>query len=179
MTFCTTDESSVEGGANPGALFFLCGRAGAGKSTLARQMSIAHKAILICEDQWLLHLFDGASSLEAYIERRGRIRKLLMEHVPTLLKAGHSVIFDFGGNTVRDRQWVRSLFESAGARHELHYIVADEPLCKRRIQERNRTKPDGIYWGDVSEEMFDAVNQYFQPPTAEERFTIVEHRDSA
>ena len=159
----------------PGVLCFFCGRAGAGKSTQAREMSVARKAILICEDQWLVRLFDGAPTLEAYLERRRKIRSLLVEYIPPLLAAGHCVIFDFGGNTVRDRQWVRSVFESVGARHELHYIVADESLCKQRVAARNLAKPAGVYWGDVSEAMLDAVNAYFQPPTPEESFTIFEH----
>ena len=156
-------------------LSFFCGRAGAGKSTRAREMSVARKAGLICEDQWLLRLFDGAPTLEAYIERRGKIRNLLAEYVPPLLAAGHCVIFDFGGNTVRDRQWVRSVFDSVGARHELHHILADVALCKQRVAARNRAKPPGIYWGDVSEATLDAVNAYFQPPAPAEGFTIFEH----
>jgi len=162
-----------------GVLCFFCGRAGAGKSTAARQMSLERRAILICEDQWLAHLYGAVSSLEEYLERRGRLRKLLAEYVPPLLEAGHCVIFDFGGNTVRDRQWVRSVFESVGSRHELHYLIADEALCKQRVANRNRTKPDGVYWGDVSEQMLDAVNQYFQPPRPEEGFTVVEYPQSA
>jgi len=158
-----------------GVLCFFCGRAGAGKSTLARRMSAARKAILICEDQWLVRLFDGAPTLEAYLERRGRIRNLLAEYVPPLLAAGHGVIFDFGGNTVRDRQWVRSVFESVGARHELHYLLADATLCKQRVAERNRSRPAGVYWGDVSEATLNAVNACFQPPTSTEGFTILEH----
>jgi predicted kinase len=90
-------------GGSPGALYFLCGRAGAGKSTLARKISADRNAILFCEDQWLARLFGGASSLGEYVERRGRFRSLLTEHVPAILKAGHSVVLDFGGNTVRDR----------------------------------------------------------------------------
>lgn len=165
-------ESSSRGS---GLLYFLCGRAGAGKSTLARKISVDRHAILFCEDQWLARLFGGASSLAEYVERRGHIRRLLTEHVPAILKGGHSVVFDFGGNTVRDRSWVRSVFEAAAAAHELHYIAADEALCKKRIAERNRTRPEGIYWGDVSEELFDAVNVYFQPPAPEEGFLVVEH----
>jgi predicted kinase len=159
----------------PGMLCFFCGRAGAGKSTLARQMATDRNAILICEDQWLVRLFVGAPTLELYLERRARIRNLLAEYVPPLLAAGHCVIFDFGGNTIRDRQWVRSVFESAGARHELHYLPADIALCKQRVAERNLAKPTGVYWGDVSEATLDAVNAYFQPPTAAEGFTIFEH----
>jgi len=158
-----------------GTLYFFCGRAGAGKSTLARQMSMECEAILICEDQWLVRLYDGASSLQAYVERRGRIRQLLADCVPQMLKSGHSVVFDFGGNTVRDRAWVRTVFEAVGAGHELHYIIADESLCRQRIRERNRGRPEGIYWGDVSDELFEAVNRYFDPPRPEEMFTIVEH----
>jgi predicted kinase len=158
-----------------GVLYFMCGRAGAGKSTLARKISADTQAILFCEDQWLVRLFDGAPTLEAYIERRGRIRKLLEEHVPPILAGGFSVVFDFGGNTVRDRAWIRSVFESAGAAHELHYIVASEAVCRARVAERNRTKPTGVYWGDVSEAQLDAVNPYFQAPAAEEGFVVVEH----
>lgn len=160
--------------AGAGTLYFLCGRAGAGKTTLARKIGNQRRAILFCEDQWLTRLFGGASNLAEYVERRGHIRQLLAEHVPAILKAGHSVVFDFGGNTVRDRLWVRSLFESAGAAHELHYLLADDATCKQRIIARNRTQPDGLYWGDVSEEMFDAVNKYFQPPTADEGFVVFE-----
>lgn len=161
--------------ARPGVLYFMCGRAGAGKSTLARQISADTQAILFCEDQWLVRLFDGAPTLEAYLERRGRIRKLLEEHVPPILAAGFSVVFDFGGNTVRDRAWVRSVFEAAGATHELHYIIASETVCRARVAERNRTKPSGVYWGDVSEAQLDAVNPYFQAPATEEGFVVVEH----
>ena len=120
-------------------------------------------------------LLSVRSRGQAYLERRARIRTLLAQHVPEILKIGHSVVFDFGGNTVRDRAWIRSVCESAGAKHELHYIVADEALCKLRVAERNRTKPPGIYWGDVSEETLDAVNRYFQPPTADEGWVVVEH----
>lgn len=162
-------------GTRSGVLHFLCGRAGSGKTTLARRIAQDRQAVLICEDQWLARLFDGASNLTEYLERRGRIRKLLIEHVPQMLLAGHDVVCDFGGNTVRDRAWVRSVYTSAGASHELHYIIADESLCRQRIRERNRTKPEGIYWGDVSDELFDAVNAYFQPPTSDEQFTVVEH----
>jgi len=39
------------------ALHFMCGKAGAGKSTLAQALAIEHNAILICEDVWMARLF--------------------------------------------------------------------------------------------------------------------------
>jgi predicted kinase len=165
----------VDARQRPGMLLVICGRAGAGKTTLARRLGVERDAILICEDQWLLRLFDGASSLHEYVERRGRIRRLLAEHVPSMLAGGHSVVCDFGGNTIQDRSWSRAIADSARAPMELHYIVADSETCIARIAQRNRTRPDGVYWGDVSEELFHAVDRYFQPPGADEGLTVIEH----
>lgn len=38
-------------------LHLLCGKAGAGKSTLAEALAATHRAILISEDIWLSRLF--------------------------------------------------------------------------------------------------------------------------
>ena len=37
-------------------LHFFCGKAGAGKSTIARELAAAEGAILLCEDVWLARL---------------------------------------------------------------------------------------------------------------------------
>jgi len=36
------------------------------------------------------------------------------------------------------------------------------------LHERNATQPDGLYFGDVSDELFDAVVQHIVPPCDEE-----------
>lgn len=38
---------------NRPCLHFLCGKAGAGKSTLARRLAEQHRAVLVSEDVWL------------------------------------------------------------------------------------------------------------------------------
>jgi hypothetical protein len=63
---------------------------------LARKISADRQAVLFCEDQWLARLFDGATTLEAYLERRGRISMLLAEHVPDILKSGQQEAPDNG-----------------------------------------------------------------------------------
>jgi hypothetical protein len=40
---------------------------------------------------------------------------------------------------------------------------------------RNETEPEGLYWGFVSEELFDEVTRFFVPPSDEERFNIVRY----
>jgi hypothetical protein len=37
---------------------------------------------------------------------------------------------------------------------------------------RNETKPVGLYYGPVSEELFEKVTRYFVPPAEQENFEI-------
>ena len=85
------------------------------------------------------------------------------------------MVFDFAGNTVKDRLWVRSIFESAAADHRLHYVLADDDTCKARVRERNESKPEGVFFGFVTDQQLDEVNKFFEPPTAEEGFVTVIH----
>jgi predicted kinase len=93
--------------------------------------------------------------------------------VPDLLRAGVHVVLDFAANTVERRAWVRSLFDAAGADHVLHWIDASDAECLDNIHRRNDEKPAGIYFGPVSDELFQAVTPHFVAPTAEEGFHVM------
>jgi len=89
---------------------------------------------------------------------------------------GVSVVLDVPANTPKDRAWIRSLFEAASARHELHVIEATDELCKARLRARNETMPEGLYFGHVPEEIFDPVTSLLVPPSEGEGFNLVRHR---
>jgi hypothetical protein len=91
------------------------------------------------------------------------------------LRLDVSVVFDSAGNTIKGRQWVRSIFEAAQADHVLHVIEAGDAECLANIHRRNDEKPPGIYWGQVSDETFHAVTAYFAPPQPEEGFLVLAH----
>jgi predicted kinase len=151
-------------------LHFICGKAASGKTTLARKLAAEHRAALFVEDEWLTLLEAKIESLADFARHARQLRAPLGPHAIQLLKLGTSVVFDFAGNTVRERSWVRSLFEAAGAGHRLHVIVASDALCKQRLRLRNATRPAGLYYGDVSEATFDAVTRHFTMPAASENF---------
>lgn len=159
-------------------LHFVAGKAGAGKTTLARRLASSTPAVLICEDAWLTALAEPIRDLPQYVAAAGRIRAVVAPLAIDLLKLGTSVVFDFGGNTITDRRWVRSIFEAASADHLLHYIRADDHTCLRRVEERNVTRPEGVFFGAVSAEQVAAVNRFFSPPSADEGFKIMRHGDS-
>jgi predicted kinase len=154
-------------------LHFLSGRAGSGKTTLARKIARDTPAVLICEDEWVSRIADPITNLGEYVTAAARIRSVLAPHVIDLLRLGMSVVLDFGGNTARDRNWVRSIFEQANTEHVLHYLRADDSICRARVQARNETKPQGLFFGVVTEAQLEEVNRYFAPPGAEEGFNVV------
>ena len=156
-------------------LHFLAGRAGAGKTTLARQIASEAPAILICEDEWMSRLAPSVANLRAYLEAAARIRSVIAPLTVDLLRLGVSVVLDFGGNTIGDRQWVRSILQQANADHVLHYLRTDDETCRARVRQRNASQPEGIFFGIVTDAQLDEVNRFFVPPAADEGFTVTVH----
>jgi predicted kinase len=159
------------------ALHVLCGKAGAGKTTLARALGARLPGVVICEDEWLARLGDSVASVNDYVQAAARCRRLIEPLAADLLRLRTSVIFDFAGNTIRDREWALTVARQAGAEAVLHYLPADDDLCRARIRARNRTQPAGIYFGRVTDDQFDEVTRYFQPPGPHEGFALLLHQD--
>jgi len=156
-------------------LHFICGKAASGKTTLARRLATQHRAALFIEEEWLTLLGAEIVSLADYGRHSARLRAALVPHAIRLLEIGTSIVFDFAGNTPKERAWVRGIFERAGADHMLHVIVASDDLCKTRLRQRNATKPEGLYYGTVSEARFDEVTRYFVLPSEQENFRMTRY----
>ena len=157
-------------------LHFICGKAGSGKTTLGRQIAREAPAVFICEDEWLQKLAPGISSVRQYVEATANIRRVIAPLTIQLLKLGTSVVFDFAGNTVRERAWVRAIVEAAGAAHVLHCLEVDENTCWQRIEARSAARPDGLFFGPVTRELFDEVTRYLVAPSSGEGFHVQVHR---
>ncbi len=156
-------------------LYCVYGNIAAGKTTLARKLAAEHGAVLLCEDEWLVRLEAEIASFDDFRTHARRLRAAIGPLVVQLLRLGVPVVLDFAANTVNDRVWIRSLFEAAGAAHELHVIEAPEEVCKARLRVRNATKPEGLYFGFVPEEMFAPVMKLVVPPTEAEGFNVIRH----
>lgn len=152
-------------------LHFFCGKMASGKSTLARTLAQENHAILISEDVWLSQLYsEEINDISDYIKYSARLKATLSPHIQTLLLQGLSVVLDFPGNTRSQRHWFRSIFESVGVDHLLHYIIASDELCKQQLKIRSQDLPEGSAF--TTEAEFEAITKYFQPPTPEEGFNI-------
>jgi predicted kinase len=155
-------------------LHFLCGKAGAGKSTIAARLAAGQHAILICEDVWLARLFgDRMHTFDDYRQLAQRLKTVVGPLAVDLLHAGCSVVLDYPANTRAARAWMRSLYEQAGASHVLHYVATSDPTCLARIGQRNGEKPEGSH--QLSEEDFAHISSFFEAPDVAEGFNIQVH----
>ena len=154
-------------------LYLLCGKIGAGKSTLAGQLAARPRTVLISEDHWNATLFpDELRTIDDYVRYSARVRAALGPHVVALLKAGLSVVLDFQANTPAVRRWMRMLIDGAGAAHELHFLDLPDETCLRRLRARNAA---GEHPYQVSDADFALFTRHFVPPTPEEGFNVIVH----
>lgn len=155
-------------------LVFVCGKMASGKSTLARELALHHRTVLLVQDQFLEALFPGEiTDIPSFVNRSSRVRAALTPLLCDLLARGVSLVLDFPANTRNQRAWFRELFERAGVPHELHFVDVPDETCKRQLRERSKDLAPGTPWTTDGE--FDAITAYFQPPAEEEGFNVIRH----
>jgi predicted kinase len=159
---------------NEPTLHLVCGKIAAGKSTLVNKLGRLPGTVVVREDHWLARLYPGEqNSLTDYVRNSARLRSAMATHLVDLLRCGLSIVLDFPANTPGSRAWMRTLFEGAGCAHRLHYLDVADEVCKARLRRRNES---GVHEFTVSDEDFDRFTAHFVPPTAEEAFEVILHR---
>jgi len=155
-------------------LHFLCGKIASGKSTLSNELGTAPSTIVVKEDYWLARLYPREqNNLADYALNSTRLRNAMAGLLIDLLRNGLSVVLDFPGNTPAQRSWMRTLFVEAGCAHQLHYLDVADEVCKARLHRRNTS---GMHEFTVSDEDFDLFTSHFVPPSADEAFNVLVHR---
>jgi predicted kinase len=154
-------------------LYLLCGKIAAGKSTLARRLAARPATLLISEDHWTSTLFAGdLKTIEDYGRCSARLRVAMGPHIVEILRQGLSVVLDFPANTVRNRDWMRSLIAQADVAHELHHLDVPDAICRQRLRQRNA---GGEHAFQVSEAEYHQFTNYFVAPGPGEGFNVVVH----
>lgn len=154
-----------------GTLVLFCGKMGAGKSTMAQQVKEERSAVLISEDEWLSKLYPNEiTSFEDYIQYSSRLKPIVKTLVQNILDVGTTVVLDFPGNTVRQRAWLKQIFQDTPYEHKLIYLQADDEVCLERLKARQHLQPERAHFD--TPEVFKQVTAYFEAPSPNEGFTI-------
>lgn len=151
----------------------LCGKIGAGKSTLAARLTKDTGALYLSEDDWLSSLFaDQMTNAADYARCAAKLRQVMGPHVSSLLNAGQSVVLDFPANTFENRKWMQTILTRTSADHQLHVLHTPDEICLARLHARNAA---GKHPFAATEAQFHQFSKHYAPPTQDEGFTLVHH----
>ncbi|QSS98746.1 ATP-binding protein [Pontibacillus sp. ALD_SL1] len=157
----------------PGTLYFVCGKMGAGKSTKSQQLAIDNNAVLLSEDEWLSSLYPNQiASFEEYLKYSAQIKPMVKKHVQNILSVGTDVVMDFPANTQKLRKWFLDIASEVNANHQLIYLDVTNKQCLRQIAQRRNEQPERAAFD--TEEVFVQVSKYFEAPATSEGLNIVE-----
>jgi predicted kinase len=145
-------------------LHLTVGLPGVGKTTLARQLEQANGALRLTPDDWMVPLF-GLHWAD-FGAKRDVLEGRLIWVGHQVLRAGVSVILDFGCWSAEERYALRTIANLAGADFELHYLTLPEDERRQRADARRRESPEDVF--DMSIEDHERFRALFTPPTPDE-----------
>src|SRR3954449_10096915 len=122
-------------------LHLTVGLPGVGKTTLARELEWAHGALRLTPDEWMAPLFGSGMGGGKRDILEGRL--IWVAH--QVLRAGVSVILDFGCWSPDERYALRAIADLANADFELHYLTLPEEERRKRATARWHDSPEEIF----------------------------------
>lgn len=159
-------------------IHLICGPIGAGKTTVAHRLAEQHNAIRFSEDEWLSELFVsdapeglldepihvvGAWAGEKYQRCRGQIWLICKQ----LLSNNISVVLDGASANREQRDLIKKKADTFSVGFQLYYVTSDTETRRKRVFDRNVNRGD-TYSIEVTPEIFDYTESYFQPPVGDE-----------
>jgi predicted kinase len=143
-------------------LILMVGLPAAGKTTLARELAAAHRALRLTPDHWMVLLFGDSMADGKRWVLEGRLISVALQ----ALRLGTSVVLDFGLSGRDERSALRWLARSAGAACQVVYLSVDKDVQLARIAHRQATTPHLTF--PMSEADVDQWREQFQVPDAAE-----------
>jgi predicted kinase len=145
-------------------LHLTVGLPGAGKTTVACELERAGGALRLTPDEWMAPLF-GLRWAD-FGGKRDVLEGRLIWVGHQVLRAGMSVILDFGCWSREERYALRAIADVAEADFELHYLVLPEDERRKRATARWRESPEETF--EMTYEDHDRFHALFTPPTTAE-----------
>jgi len=146
----------------------MCGPAGSGKSTVARQYEREGMTRLSFDQEaWS----RGITTMPLDEDAHRDIERALRTRLDELVRAGADVVLDFSFWSRRMRDDYRALLRPHGVIPETVYLATDRATVLARVRARSAGDGDDF---QLTEELAAAYFDHFEPPTpAEGPLTVV------
>ena len=119
-------------------VYLICGKLCCGKSTYAKQLKEAHKAVVLSADEIMLAVF-GLYAGEKHDEYAANVQTYLFEKSLELIQADVNVVLDWGFWTKAARRVAKAFYRSRNIECELHYLDVNDAVWQERINQRNQS----------------------------------------
>ena len=143
-------------------LVLMVGLPAAGKTTRAKELAAAHRALRLTPDHWMVPLFGDPMADGKRWVLEGRLISVALQ----ALRLGVSVVLDYGLWGRDERSALRWLARSAGAACQVVYLPVDKDVQLARIAYREEATPQETF--PMSEADVDAWREQFHVPDATE-----------
>ena len=143
-------------------MLLMVGLPGAGKTTRAKELAAANRALRLTPDHWMIPLFGDPMAGGRRFALEGRLISVALQ----ALRLGTSVVLDYGLWGRDERSALRWLAHSAGASCQVVYLPVDKDVQLARIAHRQATAPHQVF--PMSEAELDQWREQFRAPDAAE-----------
>ena len=143
-------------------MFVMVGLPAVGKTSRARELASARRALRLTPDEWMIPLF-GQEQPEG---KRNVVEGRLIWLALSALRIGVDVVVDFGVWSKDERSALRALAASVGASSELVYLHVDDAEQWRRVE--SRSVSDAATTFEMTKTDLEGWRRSFEPPDAAE-----------
>jgi len=144
----------------------MVGLPGAGKTTLAKELEVAHNALRLTPDEWIPVLY-GTDLDQATLDGvRDPVETMQWQVAARALELGVNVILDFGFWGRGERDDYRAQAAALGARTKICFLDVSHEELSARLAARNANLPPGTF--TVTQAQLDLWTGWFERPTSDE-----------
>ncbi len=149
-------------------IIFMCGPAGSGKSTVAKQLERAGMARLSFDEESFQR---GITEHPLSSETHAEIEQALMRRLLLLIRQDKDVVLDYSFWSRAMRDQYKAMLAPFGIEAEIYYVATPKAVALQRIRARTGSDPNAMR---LSEETAARYYDNFEVPTADEgRITII------
>ena len=146
----------------PPTLYLMVGLPASGKTTRARQVESANRALRLSPDEWMIPLFGESEAGGKRDVLEGRLIRVGLR----ALELGVNVVLDFGLWGRDERSALRWLATRVGAHCQLEHLAVAEAVQLSRAQDRLARTPAETF--AISAAELARWRAHFEPPDAAE-----------
>jgi predicted kinase len=156
--------------ANRAVLHLICGQAGSGKTTYAKQLETELNAFRFTKDEWMVSLYGRHITLDEWSQYEPRCYACIETIARRLLEREISVILDYGFWYRHERARAKDFANELGVRSVFHFLNVPVEVRRDRVLRRNKSiANDSVV---MSEEEFDKQLSWFEVPSEHEGLSV-------